>query len=500
MSDTSSTSANHYDLLVIGSGPAGEKGAAQAAYFDKRVAVIERETHLGGAAANTGTLPSKTLRETALYLSGFQQRGLYGIEANLRERATVQDLLFRERAVSASERERIGSNFARHRIDLFTGAARFLDPHTVAVGDTGVTISADFVLIATGSRPFRPPLYPFDDSCVYDSDEILTLERIPKSLIVVGGGVIGCEYACVFATLGVQVTLLETRTELLPFLDREIVNVLEKRMEALGIRFALGASVAEVIGSPNCKVDGGYTIRLQNGDTLDGETILIAAGRQGNTERLGLAEIGVAANARGQIAVNERFQTSVPHICAAGDVIGSPALASAAMDQGRLAMCHAFGLGYKQAMPTVIPYGVYTIPEASAAGMTEKEAQEKGIPIVVGRAQFADLARGEIIGERFGFLKLVFSKPKLELIGCHIIGEQATELVHIGLTAMLAGQGADLFLQTCYNYPTLSEAYKYATYDALGALQREIRNREASPEFPAATVKRRSRQPSVAKT
>ncbi|MBC8141036.1 MAG: Si-specific NAD(P)(+) transhydrogenase [Armatimonadetes bacterium] len=465
--------STHYDLVVIGSGPAGEKGAAQAAYFGKRVALVEREAHLGGAAANTGTLPSKTLRETALYLSGFRQRGLYGIEANLRERATVQDFLRRERAVKHTERERIAANLHRHNIDLFTGAATFTDSHTVTVGDTGATLSADTFLVATGSRPFRPEPYPFGDECVYDSDEILSLERIPESLIVVGGGVIGCEYACLFAALGTQVTLIETRPQLLAFLDDEIVAVLQERMTQLGIRFVMGDTVTELIAGENCQTEGGYTLSLASGANVEAQTILVAAGRIGNTDTLGLDTIGVTLGKRGQIPVDTRFCTNVPHVFAAGDVVGNPALASAAMEQGRLAMCHAFGIAYKQAMPTVLPYGIYTIPEASAAGETEEDAVAKGIPVVVGRARFAENARGQIIGDEHGFLKLVFRVPDMTLIGCHIIGEQASELVHIGLTAMMAGQGADLFLQTCYNYPTLSETYKYATYDALGDLARQ---------------------------
>lgn len=463
----------HYDLIVIGSGPAGEKGAAQAAYFGKRVALVEKEPHLGGTAANTGTLPSKTLRETALYLSGFRQRGLYGIEANLRERATVQDFLRRERAVKNSERKRISANLDRHRVDLYTGAAAFTDPHTLTVGSDGVMLTADTFLIATGSHPFRPDPYPFQDACVYDSDEILSLERIPGSLIVVGGGVIGCEYACIFAALGTHVTVLESRPQLLAFLDDEIVAVLQERMEHLGVRFVFGDTVTGIVGAENCKTEGGYTVSLASGGSISGETILVAAGRAGNTGTLGLEKIGVVTGKRGLIPVDARFQTNISHIYAAGDVVGNPALASAAMEQGRLAMCHAFHFDYKQTMSPVIPYGIYTIPEASAAGDTEEDARAKGIPVVVGRARFAENARGEIIGEEHGFLKLVFRKTDMTLIGCHIIGEQASELVHIGLTAMLANQGADLFLQTCYNYPTLSEAYKYATYDALANRSRD---------------------------
>lgn len=474
------TAQNHYDLIVIGSGPAGEKGAAQAAYFGKRVALIEREPHLGGAAANTGTLPSKTLRETALYLSGFTQRGLYGIEANLRERATVQDFLHRERAVKESERQRIAANLAKHKIDVYTGAARFVDEYTVAVGEDGMMLTADYVLIATGSRPFHPPLYHFDDGCIYDSDEILSLERIPDTMVIVGGGVIGCEYACIFAALGVEVTLIEGRPQLLAFLDDEIVEVLKGRMEALGITLWLGEAVGAVIGKPGCEVHGGYTLHCQSGKELEAETVLVAAGRQGNTETLGLDKICVTQNNRGQIVVNERFETSIPHIFAAGDVIGFPSLASAAMEQGRLAICHAFHLDYKEEMPAILPYGIYTIPEVSAAGMTEEDAIAKGLSVVVGRANFSQIARGEIIGEQHGFLKLVFLKDDMSLIGCHIIGEQATELVHVGLTAIMAKQGASLFIQTCYNYPTLTEAYKYATYDALNNLHRQNQEQAAS--------------------
>jgi len=466
------TASNHYDLIVIGSGPAGEKGAAQAAYFGKRVALIEKEPHLGGAAANTGTLPSKTLRETALYLSGFRQRGLYGIEANLRERATVQDFLRRERAVKENERKRIVANLDRHKVDVFYGCAHFRDAHTVEVGEGEAVLTGDYILIATGSRPFRPPLYHFDDGCIYDSDEILSLDRIPETMVIVGGGVIGCEYACIFAALGVKVTLLEGRPQLLAFLDDEIVSVLQGRMEALGVIFRLGETVSAVVGKPGSEAHGGYTLHLQSGNTLEAETVLVAAGRQGNTESLGLEEIGVVVNSRGQITVNERFETSVPHISAAGDVIGFPALASAAMEQGRLAICHAFHLDYKQEMPAILPYGIYTIPEVSAAGISEEDAIAKGLSIVVGRAHFAQNARGEIIGEEHGFLKLVFLKDDMTLIGCHIIGEQATELIHIGLAAIMTNQGASLFIQTCYNYPTLTEAYKYATYDAMGNLHR----------------------------
>lgn len=461
-----------YDLVVIGSGPAGEKGAAQAAYFGKRVAMIERSPHLGGAAANTGTLPSKTLRETALYLSGFRQRGLYGLDANLRDKATVQDFLRRERAVREGERQRIAANLDRHRIDLYRGSARFQGPHHVEVAHPGApttVLTANAFLIATGSRPYHPPVFPWGLPEIYDSDNILNLREIPSSMVVAGGGVIGCEYACIFATLGVDVTLVEGRDRLLTFLDDEVAQALKERMEALGIVFRMPDTITEVIPT----TDGRYRLEFASGELLTTPTVLIASGRIGNTEELALPAIGVPVTSRGQVTVDEHFRTSVPHIYAAGDVIGFPALASASMEQGRLAMCHAFDLRYKREMAPILPYGIYTIPEVSVAGESEASARAKGMSVVVGKARFADNARGQIIGEEHGFLKLVFAKPDLRLVGTHLIGEQASELVHIGLTAMLAGQGAELFIRTCYNYPTLAEVYKYATYDALGRLHRE---------------------------
>jgi NAD(P) transhydrogenase len=457
-----------YDLVVIGSGPAGEKGAAQAAYFGKKVALVEREPVLGGAAANTGTLPSKTLRETALYLSGFRQRGLYGIEANLREKATVRDFLSRERSVKESERSRIADNLRRHGVDLHRGRGRFLDSHRLEVaGEDPVVLTAPFFLIATGSSPHRPSQFPFGSPGVYDSDTILEIERIPGSMAVSGGGVIGCEYACLFAALGIRVTLIEGRDRLLPFLDDEIVAALKGRMEALGIKFLM----PETIGGVSRSV-GGYRLALTSKGVVEAETILVASGRSGNTGDLGLEAAGVPAGKRGLIEVDGNFRTAVPHIYAAGDVIGFPALASTSMEQARLAICHAFQLTYKDALAPILPYGIYTIPEVSVAGETETTARQKGIEFVVGRASFAANARGQIIGDTGGLLKLVFTRDAMRLIGVHVIGEQASELVHIGLTAMLAGQGADLFIQTCYNYPTLSETYKYATYDAMGRQQR----------------------------
>jgi NAD(P) transhydrogenase len=466
------TNVRAYDLIVIGSGPAGEKGAAQAAYFGKKVALIEKFPYLGGAAANTGTLPSKTLRETALYLSGFKQRGLYGIEANLIERASVADFLRRKRIVRDLERERITANLDRHNVDIYCGTARFQDAnHLEILREEGasLTLRGSVFLIATGSRPYRPPIYPFGEEGIYDSDTILDIDRIPQSMLVSGGGVIGCEYACIFASLGVKVTVIEAREQILSFLDDEVSAALKERMEALGVKFFMEDKVASVAPT----TDNRYRITLESGAKVTAETILVASGRNGNTEELNLPAAGLTPGSRGQIPIDEHFRTCVPHIYAAGDVIGIPALASAAMEQGRLAMCDAFHLDYKREMASILPYGIYTIPEVSVAGETEEDARAKGIPVVVGKAYFRDNARGQIIGENNGFLKLVFTKPDMRLIGAHVIGEQATELIHIGLTVILAGQGADIFIRSCYNYPTLAEAYKYATYDALGRLRRE---------------------------
>ncbi|HEY2930529.1 MAG TPA: Si-specific NAD(P)(+) transhydrogenase [Acidobacteriota bacterium] len=455
-----------YDLIVIGSGPAGEKGAAQAAYFGKKVALIEKEPVLGGAAANTGTLPSKTLRETALYLSGFQQRELYGVNIGMKEKLTVPDFLFRERLVKENERARIMENLKRHNVELYMGIASFVDPHTVLIHparSADVQIQGAVILIATGSYPHRPPIFPFHDPRIYDSDSILTMHNMPPTMVVAGGGVIGCEYACMFAAFGIDVSLVEVRETLMGFLDPEISDMLRVRMEAMGIHMKMPDSIETV--EPGAET---IEIRLQSGSVLNAHTILVASGRSGNTETLALQKIGIATGKRGQIEVNENYQTNVPNVYAVGDVIGFPALASTSMEQARVAVVHAFDLKYKTQLASVLPYGVFTIPECSMAGETEDTLKEKKIPYVAGKALYSGNARGQIIGDNTGFLKLLFREEDMKLLGVHIIGEQATEIIHVGLSALLLGAGADLFIQTCYNYPTLTEMYKYATYDALG--------------------------------
>jgi NAD(P) transhydrogenase len=453
-----------YDLVVIGSGPAGEKGAAQAGYFHKKVAVVERLSMLGGAGANTGTLPSKTLRETSLFLSGFRQRGLYGVDMRLEARTGVRELLFRERAVAQEEQVRVAQNLRSHGADVYQGKGRLLDANTVIVRRPGAEerLTAKVILIATGSTPFHPPLFNFSAPGVYDSDSILLMSEVPHSLVVVGGGVIGCEYACTFAALGIPVTLVEARTPLLSFLDLEMSTRLKARMEGLGVQFRMPATVESVDVE-----EGRVTVGLKGGDSIAAAALLVASGRSANTAGMGLEEAGVKLGERGRVLVNEHYQTSVPHIYAAGDCVGFPALASTSMEQARVAMAHGFSLYPKERIAPVLPYGLYTIPELSMAGETEESCKQSGMDYVVGRAAYATNARGQIIGDGGGFLKLIFRREDLKLLGVHVIGEQASELVHIGLTALLCGAGAQLFIETCYNYPTLSELYKYATYNAM---------------------------------
>ena len=442
-----------YDLIVIGSGPAGEKGAAQAAYFGKRVAVIEKDAPLlGGASTNTGTLPSKTLRESALALSGIASRGLEDVVIQVPKPLAAATLMFRERHVVEKERGRIRWNLeSRHGVKLYAGAAKLVDPHTVQVN--GERLTAPVILLATGSRPHRPSWIPFEEELVYDSDEILVMKNVPESLIVLGSGVIACEYACLFAALGTDVTILDGRDKLLGFLDDELVDAFGREVRRLGMKVQLG-------DAPNaCSVKGDVcTVGTVGGKTYTAGAVLAAAGRSGNTAGLGLEEIGIAPDKRGSLTVNEHFQTAVPHIYAAGDVVGFPALASVSMEQGRVAVCHAFGFTYKQKISPLLPMGIYTIPEISAIGATEGELKQQGVDYVVGRALMSMNARGQILGAENGFLKLLFS-PDKKLLGAHLFGPGATDLIHIGLMAMHAGSTIDVFIDAVFNYPTLSELY-----------------------------------------
>jgi len=482
-------SAERYDLIVLGGGPAGEKGAVQAAYFGRRVALVERSGHIGGAGINTGTIPSKTLRETALYFSGLRQRGLYGVDYTLKTDLTVRDFMSREREVVAALREKAALNIAQHGVTLVPGVASFEDARTVRVrreAHPDRLLTADVVLIATGSRPFRPREVPLDDRLIMDSDTILGMDRLPRSLAVVGAGVIGCEYASIFAALGIDVTLLGGRDRLLPFLDFEIGDRLRRQMERIGVRMRLGTNV-ERYEPDRDRVP----LRLSTGEAVEADRVLVAAGRLGNTDDLELARIGLTPDSRGILKVDEHYQTAVPHVYAAGDVIGFPALAAVSMEQARVAMCHAFDLRYKTRVSPLLPIAVYTIPEVAMAGETEETCRQRGIPYCVGRAFYADNARGQIIGDLAGEIKLLFSPNDQTLLGVHVIGEIASELIHIGQACLQLGGTLDFFIQAVFNYPTLGEAYKYAAYDGLGNLARMTAGASTAPAPPAFRDERR---------
>jgi NAD(P) transhydrogenase len=386
----------------------------------------------------------------------------------LREGLTVQGFMHRKDAVVSAERLKIATNLAAHKIELIAGAARFEDAHTVTVDcehGRQRTLRGEVILIATGSKPYRPPEIPFDDKTIFDSDSILRMERIPKSMIVVGGGVIGCEYASIFTAMGVEVTLVDGRERLLPFLDAEISELLRSRLADLGLKFCF-----QERGRGTERTAGGVRMTLASGKVIEAETALLAAGRRGAVDGLGLDRAGLGINSRGNIDVNDHYQTHVRHIYAAGDVIGFPALASTSMEQGRVAMCHAFGFPYKQRLASQLPMGIYTIPEISAVGETTESCEIRKIGFEVGRAKYANNARGQIIGESTGMLKLIFRSDNRQLLGVQIFGEGATELIHLGMAVLESGGAIDTFIELVFNFPTLSELYKYAAYDGLGNL------------------------------
>jgi NAD(P) transhydrogenase len=475
MSDTKSIQT--YDLIVLGSGPAGEKGAAQAAYFGKKVALIEREYCLGGAAAGT-TLPSKTLRETSLALSGVRARRLHGVDLSLKRQATAQDFLHHERSVKDAERSRVQQNMRVHKIDVFHGMGSFVDKRTIVVESKGkkpVYLQSNVILIATGSSPRHPDNIPSDPH-IYDSDTILQIKQLPKSMVVIGGGVIGCEYACTFAALGVSVSLINNKEILLPFLDSDISLALEHCMRKQGITLLMPENVESCNPYSN-----GIKVRLQSGTEIKTDVVMLATGRTSNTKELNLPTAGITPGKYGLLVVDQKYHVVHPEtkkpitgIYAAGDVIGPPALASTSMEQARYAMIQAFNLEpYKEHVAPILPLGIYTIPECSLAGKTEKECQDEKIDYVVGKAAYNQNARGMIIGDTDGFLKLIYAyssdiRRPMKLLGVHAIGEIASELIHIGVTALIQQATSNVFIDTCYNYPTLGELYKYATYDAMG--------------------------------
>lgn len=455
-----------YDIVILGAGPAGIVGAASAAAFGRKVAIVDSHAELGGAGVNTGTVPSKTLRETALALSGMRSRNLYGVDLSLRRDATVSDFLSHQRNVKHGLNTMLSERLETSKAVVYRGTGSFADGHTIQVQSSGAaetSLRAEHVLIATGSSPIRPRMFPFGSPGIYDSDSILELDRLPKTMAVIGGGVIGSEYACTFAALGTHVHLIDSRNRLLPFLDVEVSHALTTAMEQTGVEFHWNER-AEA-----CLPDAPGQIRLilSSGESLTVEAVLVAAGRKSNTEKLNLSAAGVSANDRGLIQVNEYFQTQTQHIYAAGDVIGFPALASTSMQQARLAIRHAFGLDVSAKSFRLLPTGVYTIPEIGMVGETEESLRRQGTSYVVGRGPYRNNARGRIIGDTAGFLKLLFERKDMKLVGVHAIGGQAAELVHIGLMAMLTDSTAEFLVDACFNMPTLGELYKLASLDAM---------------------------------
>jgi NAD(P) transhydrogenase len=457
----------HYDLLVVGSGPAGQKAAIAAAKQNWRVGVVERQRELlGGVSLHTGTIPSKTIREAILHLTGYRHRDVYEETYRRKREITMNDLRRMLFKVNQVEWQVIQDQFARNRVTVLCGEAAFVDPHSLEItgrGDRQV-VEADHILLAPGTRPARPNHIPFNGETIFDSDEILNLGTIPRSMIVVGGGVIGLEYAIMFATLGVQVTVVDGRSQLLEFCDHEIIDLLLHHARSQGMVFRLGESVVDIHEPKR----GLVAVELESGKRLLGETVLFSVGRVGDTAALRLGRAGLEVDDRGRMACNEHFRTGVPHIYAVGDVVGFPALSSTAMEQGRRAVCHMFGKRFESCR--YMPYGLFTIPEISMVGQNEQQLTAARVPYEVGIAHFDEIARGQIAGDRTGMLKLLFHRESRELLGVHVIGEAATEIIHIGQAVMALGGTLDYFRDTVFNYPTMAECYKVAALDGLNKL------------------------------
>jgi NAD(P) transhydrogenase len=484
-----------YELVVIGGGPAGEKGAAQAAYFGHKTLVVEAFQELGGACINWGTLASKTLRETSLFLSGFRTRQLgEGLNVQFKADISLASFMYRKNLVQKREQERASKNLAApwHKIERLMGRARIVDPHTVSVAlpDGGEKkITAQVILVATGSTPARPKNVQFNDENVFDATTVLEMKRLPKSMVVIGGGVIGSEYACLFNALGVKTTLVHPKARPLDsLLDGEISQIFVSRIQRDGIELMMNETLPDAKEEPAAitSANGQVTVKFKSGKVVTTDSVLYALGRDGNTKDLGLKELGVPINAYGLIVRKGldpkresvdgfdpiTYQTKVPSIYVAGDVIGAPALASTSMEQGRLAMCHAFGIKYKTLLAPILPAGIYTIPEISQVGKTEEDCIREKIPYVVGKDIYGHHGRGQIIGDTEGMVKLIFEVPSGKLLGVHVIGEIASELAHIGLACLHFQGDIDFFIHTVFNYPTLGDVYKYAAYGALGKLSK----------------------------
>jgi NAD(P) transhydrogenase len=458
----------HFDLIVIGSGPAGQKGAIAAAKLGRRVAIIDKKAMYGGVSLHGGTIPSKTLREAILFLFGLRQRAFYGHDYTVKEEINHEDLVMRVRMVEDREMLVIRDQLKRNRIQMFFGTAQFQDQRTVLVESEkqDYILTAENFLIACGTHPARNPGIPFDGETIIDVDQILDLKDLPRKLIVVGAGIVGLEYASMFAAMGIEVTVIDQRTNILGFVDHEIIDRLKYSLVEEHTVFRLGETIRSVEKERSDLVK----VTLESGKVVRGDTFLYAAGRQTNTDSLNLDSIGLKTDSRGRISVNDNFRTDVPHIYAAGDVIGFPALAATSMEQGRLASCNMF-CQPAQSSHELLPFGIYTIPEISMVGKTEQELTREKIPYEFGTARYDELAKGQILGAKSGFVKILFDPKTLKLLGVHIIGEQATELIHIGQVVLSLGGTLQYFRDTVFNYPTLAEAYKVAALNGLNKLQ-----------------------------
>lgn len=466
------TSEFDYDLVVIGSGPGGQRAAIQAAKLEKRVALIEKKAVVGGACINTGTIPSKTLREAVMHLSGYRERGFYGSSYSVKQNITMQDLLFRTTHVIKHEQDISRHQLQRNGVDMLLGTASFIGPNCIRVlnvdGHGHQDLKAEKIIVAVGTTATRGDNIDFDGTQIFTSDEILTLDHLPKTMAIVGAGVIGTEYTTIFSTLGVRVTLIDKRPILLDFVDDEIADSLAYHMREHRVTLRLGEDVA---GIEKFEDEHGKRVKihLASGKQVIAEKLLYSIGRTGNTGKLGLDVAGLTADDRGRIKVNSHYQTAVPNIYAVGDVIGFPSLASTSMEQGRLAACHAFGVP-ATSVPSLFPYGIYTIPEISMVGRSEEELTKANIPYEIGKARYREIARGQILGDSIGILKLIFHQETRQLLGVHIMGEGASELVHIGQAVLSFGGSIDYFINTVFNYPTLAECYKVAAFDGINRL------------------------------
>lgn len=477
-------SAVKYDLIVIGSGPAGQRAAVAAAKLNKRVVVVESRSVVGGVCINTGTIPSKTMREAVLHLSGYNYRQIYGMNYRVKEKITMADLAFRVQSVIKTEIDVTEAQLSRNGIDTVHGTAQFTGPNQVRVEgpQAEINLEAERIVIAVGTKPASSPKVPINGRTIINSDQILGLEALPHSLIVVGGGVIGVEYACMFAVLGVRVTLIEKRHRLLDFADQEIIETLSYHLRDMRVTLRLGEEVESVEEMPPHPSDknpalenpamGTVVANLESRKRVSGDALLYAVGRQGNVDDLNLAAVGLEADSRGRIAVDEHYKTKVDHIYAVGDVVGFPSLASVSMEQGRIAAARAFADGAATTNPSFYPYGIYTIPEISFIGKTEEQLTDEDVPYEVGMAYYREVARGQIRGDTTGRLKLIFHRDTRKILGVHIIGEGAAELVHIGQAVMALDGTIDYFIDTVFNYPTLAECYKVAAFNGLGRLHR----------------------------